>query len=834
MNRKTRVASPIALTFALTSVITLGLGGGVALADEIADLQVPEAQAGEAVLGETSDETATSVSAPTPDGDANGQPALVPGDGVTGDFVSASGEVATPGPEVPSPEGEGAELEDAVGDAGPDGPGEKIAGSESDKAAADDADVSHVGESNMTSDAIVADSALLSSTASAAAGGASVAPTFSVGWNRGDDGRWYWYDEGATESSRGWLVTDQSIDGSDSGLQRYWLDPLTGSLVMGKLVCVDSAGDYWAYATDRGYVVRGAHRVERGGKTYIYLADNDGRLEGTGWVVTGDYAGGALQRYYVDPKTHAVVVGLSSETGVSHTADYYDHYTTGEGYVLRGGKELSGKKYFADNDGRLTVGNWVVTDAFTGGLERYWATSDGSFLTGNFVTGAEYRAYAKDDGTILRGGATIDGERYWANNDGRITVSGWVVTADFTSGALQRYWADGDGSFFNEGLFDTGEGYYAYVGEDTTILRSKLLFTDKNGDRYVYIADNDGKLAGGLEGGWVVSDLYGDGLQRYWIDSSRHAAKIGFFEAEIDGQHYFGTDAGYVLRGTKRFELSSSGKFVQVADNEGKLIEYFVSGAGWQVTGAMTEGALQRYYLVNFDGHLYAEVDLFEADQNGKKSLFYGNEATGHVSRNERISVNGKTYVSDNDGRLIVATVRVYLDSGHGASGGAGFDPGASGSGYQEYRLTEELVSMVANIVRNKYGLDVVTHGDTNYSDRQDEAEANECDFLVSIHFNSFNGSATGSESYIHSLHAAPGSAELQDIMHKHLINGTGLYDRGQKQEQFAVVGGDVPAVLLEICFIDNSSDMAKYQARKQQIAEQLAAGIWEYAQRIS
>lgn len=126
MNRKTRVASPIALTFALTSVITLGLGGGVALADEIADLQVPEAQAGEAVLGETSDETATSVSAPTPDGDANGQPALVPGDGVTGDFVSASGEVATPGPEVPSPEGEGAELEDAVGDAGPMGPARRL------------------------------------------------------------------------------------------------------------------------------------------------------------------------------------------------------------------------------------------------------------------------------------------------------------------------------------------------------------------------------------------------------------------------------------------------------------------------------------------------------------------------------------------------------------------------------------------------------------------------------------------------------------------------------------------------------------------------------------
>ena len=513
----------------------------------------------------------------------------------------------------------------------------------------------------------------------------------------------------------------------------------------------------WFFRTDEGYVARGKYEYvnPEDGKTYFYLADNEGRLEGPGWVVTNEYeADGSLQRYWVDSDAHAAVEGYSEEG--------WAHYTTKEGYVLRGGRDF-------------------------------------------------------EDG------------RYWADNDGRVARNGWVVTGDFSGGALERYWAGSNGAFRADGLFDTGLGYWAYAKGDTKILRGTLPFVGEDGKTYVYLADNDGRLAGP---GWVISDAYGQGLQRYWVDANTHGAKTGYFVA--DGSSYFGTEAGYVLRGAKRFELSSSGKFVQVADNDGKLIENFASGAGWLVTGSMTNGDLQRYYLVSFDKHLYAEVDLFETDLAGKKSLFYGDEATGYVARNERISVNGKTYTSDNDGRLIVATVRVYLDSGHGASGGAGFDPGASGSGYQEYRLTEELVSMVANIVRNKYGLDVVTHGDTNYSDRQDEAEANECDFLVSIHFNSFNGSATGSESYIHSLHAAPGSAELQDIMHKHLVNGTGLYDRGQKQEQFAVVGGDIPAVLLEICFIDNPSDMARYQARKQQIAEQLAAGIWEYAQRIS
>ena len=66
--------------------------------------------------------------------------------------------------------------------------------------------------------------------------------------------------------------------------------------------------------------------------------------------------------------------------------------------------------------------------------------------------------------------------------------------------------------------------------------------------------------------------------------------------------------------------------------------------------------------------------------------------------------------------------------------------------------------------------------------------------------------------------------------MHRHLVSGTGLSDRGQHEEQFAVCGGNVPATLLEVCFIDNSYDMSQYQARKQFVAEQIAAGINEFA----
>lgn len=577
-----------------------------------------------------------------------------------------------------------------------------------------------------------------------------MAPQHTSGWNQ-VDGSWYWYEEGATEASTGWVVTDSApVEGGEAGLQRYWIDPLTGTLAMSQLFCADAATGWWAYATEYGYVVRGTHAVSDGDRTLVYVADNDGRLAAPGWVVSDAYGQG-LQRYWIDEQAHAAVVGASSEGG-------WAHYTTPEGYVLRGGREFEDGRRYADDDGRLAVG-------------------------------------------------------------------GWVVTGDFTGGALQRYWAGDDGTFFSDGLFCAGDGWNAYALEDGTILRGTLSFTGDDGRAYVYLADNDGRLAAP---GWVVSDAYGQGLQRYWVDADELAAVVGYFRAE--GNVYFGTEAGYVLRGKLSFEDG-----VQLADNDGKLAENLFE-EGWVVTGVFDGGNAQRYYLVSAGGHLYAEVGLFEASINGTQSSFYGVEGEGYVLRNARIKIDGKSYDADNDGVLVVAKVRVYLDAGHGMGSSyvGSWDPGANGCGYDEANLTRELVDMVASIVRDTYGIEVVTNGEIPYRERQAEAEALGCTFFVSIHFNAtyggWGGTASGTESYIHSVHAAPGSDVLQDVMHRHLVSGTGLSDRGQHEEQFAVCGGNVPATLLEVCFIDNSYDMSQYQARKQFVAEQIAAGINEFA----
>lgn len=172
---------------------------------------------------------------------------------------------------------------------------------------------------------------------------------------------------------------------------------------------------------------------------------------------------------------------------------------------------------------------------------------------------------------------------------------------------------------------------------------------------------------------------------------------------------------------------------------------------------------------------------------------------------------------------------KVYVDAGHGQNdaGNGYYAPGACANGYEEATLTRELANLVGNELRNTYGVSVYVNDDGGpYKYRHAEAVALDCDAIVSIHFNA--GGGTGSESLRHSYNAAEYSQIWQFQIHPYLINGVGLTDRGKKTQEVAILGGQLPATLLEVCFIDNWSDMNQYQARKGEIARQIAAGIVE------
>lgn len=176
----------------------------------------------------------------------------------------------------------------------------------------------------------------------------------------------------------------------------------------------------------------------------------------------------------------------------------------------------------------------------------------------------------------------------------------------------------------------------------------------------------------------------------------------------------------------------------------------------------------------------------------------------------------------------------LYLDAGH-VTGASGYDPGASGNGYTEAELTSELVNKIAKLL-GEQGVRVHTslEDSLNYTERQAKAQQLGCTTLISIHFNSADSaSAHGTESYVSEHYAAEGSIYLQQIIHQYLIQGTGLTDRGMKAQDFSVIHGGLPAVLLEVAFVTSSSDMSTYQQRKDLVARDIAAGILEYSSKV-
>ena len=465
---------------------------------------------------------------------------------------------------------------------------------------------------------------------------ASSEKTFTAGWNQ-IDGTYYWYENGSTAAKTGWLVTGDSLDGTKGGLQRYWLDASTGALRFNSLISAADAG-WWAYSTDKGYVARGRYTAADG---TVYLADNDGRLEDAGWHVTSGYGQG-LQRYYVDSDKHGCVEGYSS--------DGYAHYTTSDGYVLRGSMKVGDKVYLADNDGRLarsgnSASGWVVTSAYGQGLQRYWVEghdgSDGGYARVGFSKDG-WNHYTTSAGYVLRGASDEAGVKRYANNDGNV-YDGWIVTSAFTGG-LERFYQKG-GSLLRSTFFNDG-GWWAYASDSSVVLRGVRMVS--NG---VVLADNDGKIAGGDTGGWLVSGAYGQGLQRYYLEKTDEGyclAKPGY---SAQGWSHYTTDGGYVLRG-----ILKVGDKVYLADNDGCLARNGKSESGWLVTSAYGQG-LQRYWVEGHDGNDggYARVGF------SKDGWAHYTADAGYVIRwkmdmgSLKVLANGDGAIADQAGWLVTS-----------------------------------------------------------------------------------------------------------------------------------------------------------------------------------
>ncbi|AIQ59491.1 N-acetylmuramoyl-L-alanine amidase family protein [Paenibacillus borealis] len=217
----------------------------------------------------------------------------------------------------------------------------------------------------------------------------------------------------------------------------------------------------------------------------------------------------------------------------------------------------------------------------------------------------------------------------------------------------------------------------------------------------------------------------------------------------------------------------------------------------------------------------------FVIDLNTSKN--YSVEVSGDVSKLIVIDLNaqstGDTSTQPgNSGRKLVV-----LDAGHGAK-----DSGAVGvTGKYEKNFNLAVILKAAELLKQENKIDVVlTRSDDTFLELKDRAAiANnlKADLFISVHANSSGSSAaSGTETY----YQREASKALANVMHKYLVQATGLSDRGVRYGNFHVIRETtMPAVLLEVGYLSNKNDEALLftESLQNKVAASMVSGIKEY-----
>ena len=182
---------------------------------------------------------------------------------------------------------------------------------------------------------------------------------------------------------------------------------------------------------------------------------------------------------------------------------------------------------------------------------------------------------------------------------------------------------------------------------------------------------------------------------------------------------------------------------------------------------------------------------------------------------------------------------RILLISGHGAG-----DPGAvstiDGTEYHEADENIRFVKMLYTLLK-KYDAetDCYPYERDAYQDYRAGVLGRYAhfalyDYVLEVHFNAFlpdagSGQPKGSECYV--PRGVTEDAVAAAILRR-LSAAMDWPDRGVHQGNYAVIttakNAGVPASLLEVCFLDDADDMARYLASPERAAEAVAAGLAE------
>lgn len=180
--------------------------------------------------------------------------------------------------------------------------------------------------------------------------------------------------------------------------------------------------------------------------------------------------------------------------------------------------------------------------------------------------------------------------------------------------------------------------------------------------------------------------------------------------------------------------------------------------------------------------------------------------------------------------------MRVFLNPGHAPDGEP--DPGACNpvTGLRECDVARAIADLVEEYL-TAAGVEVV--GNLQSDDLHEiTATANnfEPDVFVSIHCNSFNTEAHGTEVWHY--HTSRGGRRLAECIQSRIVHRLGTADRGVKRAAphtgtglYVLTNTDAVAVLVETAFIDHAEEEKLLASRQDDFARAIACGITDYEQ---
>uniref|UniRef100_C5D8E5 N-acetylmuramoyl-L-alanine amidase n=1 Tax=Geobacillus sp. (strain WCH70) TaxID=471223 RepID=C5D8E5_GEOSW len=179
-----------------------------------------------------------------------------------------------------------------------------------------------------------------------------------------------------------------------------------------------------------------------------------------------------------------------------------------------------------------------------------------------------------------------------------------------------------------------------------------------------------------------------------------------------------------------------------------------------------------------------------------------------------------------------VKTQTIIIDPGHGGS-----DPGAVANGLREKDINLSVALKVQSLFKDTgFNIALTREKDVfvSLSGRVDFAKKMNGDIFVSIHTNS--GGGTGTETYYYSAAATnpyvEKSKKLAQCIQKRLVEAWNATDREVKRGNLHVLReNNMPAVLVELGFIDRKEDAAKLGSSywQEKAAKAIYLGILDY-----